>query len=94
MSIEQRVNGLDIYAKNRGTAVHIEGNRVLYVWPCDCTKEERLTAPGRTPYSHATTAKLVRQWRADGRILPVCPNHPKWSSPQSQVERLNRQHPG
>jgi len=79
-------------AWNRGTAVHLGGARVRFVWPCDCTKVETVKSPAG-PMSHEAVATLVRNWRLNGVTMDQCKKHPNWSSPKCQVARLNAAHP-
>lgn len=79
-------------ALNRGTAVHLGGAQVLFVWPCDCKKEETIKAGGR-PLTGPATAQLVRHWRRNGVVLEVCAKHPDWHSRLNQVPRLNEENP-
>jgi len=79
-------------ALNRGTAVYLGASLVRFVWPCGCTKEEIVSSPaGVLPPS--SIRRLVSNWRTNGVTLEQCPKHPDWYSKQSQIERLNREHP-
>lgn len=75
-------------AWNRGTAVHVKGNRVRLVWPCGCTKVEVVKDT-----TEEMTRFMVKRWRANGVVLRQCPKHPDWYDPKSQVARLNAEHP-
>lgn len=79
-------------ALNRGTAVHLGGSRVRFIWACGCTKVETI----RTPVGeldHRAVAGLVKNWRLNGCVLGQCGKHPDWYSKLSQIERLNEEHP-
>jgi len=79
-------------ALNRGTAVHLGGSRVQFIWPCGCVKEETVHSPaGALPPD--AVRKLVTHWRDCGVTLPQCRNHPNFYSPLNQVPRLNRAYP-
>lgn len=79
-------------ALNRGTAVHISGAKVRFIWACGCKHVETLTSPAG-PLSRSIVAKLVRNWRANGVVLPQCKRHPDWRHKLSQVPRLNEENP-
>lgn len=80
-------------ALNRGTAVYLNDNLVRFIWPCGCTKVEAVTRPGGATIGAIGTARLVKNWRANGVTLPQCKKHPDWYSPLNQVPRLNAEHP-
>lgn len=79
-------------ALNRGTAVHLGGARVRFVWPCGCKRVETITS-AQGPLSSAMVSRLVRSWRANGVTLPQCKRHPDWHHKLSQVPRLNEENP-
>ena len=76
-------------AWNRGTAVHLGGNEVRFVWPCGCSRIERIDGP----VSAGAVAILVRNWRANGVVLEQCHRHPEYYERLSQLERLNAENP-
>lgn len=80
-------------ALNRGTAVHLGGARVRFIWACGCKRAETMKSPGGAEMSEATVARLVRYWRASGVTLPQCKRHPDWHDKRSQVPRLNEENP-
>lgn len=79
-------------ALNRGTAVHLGGNRVKFVWPCGCQRTEKLKTPVRQPYTVGATAQLVRIWRANGVVLEECKKHPAYYQSLSPLPRLNAEY--
>lgn len=81
------------YALNRGTAVYRGKANVTMVWPCGCTKMETVTAVGGRPLPAKMVEFLVARWRTSGVRLAQCRKHPDWYSKQSQVQRLNEEHP-
>lgn len=76
------------HALNRGTAVYLEGSRVRFIWACGCKRAETLER-----VSPSMAARLVRNWRANGVVLPQCKRHPEWYDKQSQLPRLNAENP-
>lgn len=80
-------------ALNRGTAVHLGGARVRFVWACGCSQVEAMRRPDKRPEAESTVVLLVRHWRLNGVVLPQCRRHPDWHSPKSQLERLNAENP-
>lgn len=79
-------------ALNRGTAVHLGGARVRFVWACGCKRVETVTSPAG-PMSEGAVALLVSNWRANGVVLAQCKQHPDWYEKLSQVARLNEENP-
>lgn len=80
-------------ALNRGTAVYLGDNRVRFVWACGCTRIERMLSPGKRAWSPDTTRRMVDLWRQTGISLEQCKRHPDWYARDSQIERLNQEHP-
>lgn len=78
---------------NRGTAVHLGGNRVKFVWSCGCQRTEKLKTPVGQPYTVNATAQLVHIWRGNGVVLEQCRKHPAYYEKLSPVPRLNMEHP-
>jgi hypothetical protein len=58
-------------ALNRGTAVHMGGARVRFVWACGCHRIETVTSPAG-PMSESAVARLVPhlaiQWCDSGAM--------------------------
>ena len=79
-------------ALNRGTAVYLGGVRVRYVWACGCTKVEDFKPPAGS-IAPEMVARMVRNWRANGVVLPQCRRHPNWESRESQISKLNLSYP-
>lgn len=79
-------------ALNRGTAVHLGGAKVRYIWPCGCKRTETFKTP-IGPLHESGVAQLVKNWRLNGVGLAQCRRHPDWFSPKSQLERLNAENP-
>lgn len=92
LNMEEHMKRIRRNALNRGTAVHLGGARVRFIWPCDCMHVEALKSPAG-PLTHDATARLVRNWRANGVVLQQCSKHPDWYSKVSQIARLNQEHP-
>jgi hypothetical protein len=84
-------------ALNRGTAVHLGGARVRFIWPCGCKHVHTIKAHGmdlaHRELSPQSTAKLVEYWREVGVVLEQCKRHPEWYSKESQLKRLNQENP-
>lgn len=79
-------------ALNRGTAVHLGGAKVRFIWACGCKHEETLLVGGK-PLAGPAAAQLVRHWRQNGVVLEQCQKHPDWYSKVTQVPRLNKENP-
>lgn len=79
-------------ALNRGTAVYLGEARVKFVWPCGCTRKEVIKSP-LGPLSAPIVEKMVRMWRSSGIVLEQCRRHPDWYHRDSQLARLNKEHP-
>jgi hypothetical protein len=79
-------------ALNRGTAVHVGGARVRFVWACGCKRVETINSPAG-PLSEGAVARLVRNWRVSGVVLEQCKRHPDWYDKRSQIPRLNVENP-
>lgn len=79
-------------ALNRGTAVHVGGSKVRFVWACGCTKVETIQTPAGPMHSDMVS-RLVRNWRANGVVLAQCRKHPNWESKKNQVPSLNAAYP-
>lgn len=79
-------------ALNRGTAVHLGGARVRFIWACGCKRAETMKSPAGE-MSESAVAILVRSWRANGVVLPQCKRHPNWHDKRSQLPRLNEENP-
>lgn len=79
-------------ALNRGTAVHLGGARVRFVWACGCKRVETVKGPAG-PLGESAVAQLVRNWRANGVALEQCKRHPEWYERKSPLPRLNEQNP-
>jgi len=79
-------------ALNRGTAVHVSGAKVRYIWPCGCKKTETIkTQLG--PVTEQTAKLLVRNWRRNGVHLEQCKKHPDWYEAKNPLQRLNEENP-
>lgn len=90
---KRRVRGaIKRKALNRGTAVHLGGPWVRFIWPCGCSKREKVKTPAGD-LSASAVALLVRRWRENGVTLEECKKHPSWYDPKSQVARLNSEFP-
>jgi hypothetical protein len=83
-------------ALNRGTCVYLGGSSVRFIWACGCTRIETVsTGRGRSKAALAPEAvrKLAHYWRSGGVVLSRCRRHPDWYSRDSQLGRLNAEHP-
>lgn len=88
-----RARRIERPALNRGTAVHVGGSRVRFVWACGCTKVEDMKDVAGKHATHYGVAAMVRHWRANGVSLLQCRKHPHFHDPKSQLEKLNLAHP-
>lgn len=79
-------------ALSRGTAVHLGGDRVRFIWACGCTKVEAVRSAGPA-LSESAVQLLVRHWRRNGVVLEQCHRHPDWHCRDSQVASLNLEWP-
>jgi hypothetical protein len=80
-------------AWNRGTAVHLGGSRVRFIWPCGCKHSETMKNPDKSLMAESAVAMFVKNWRANGVVLERCTKHPNWYSPKDQVQKLNQENP-